>query len=790
MESNRRRCQEMRLSTAGLLALLSHLALTGAWDVNFQRSKCYIYGLDNLPDRMPVSVSNLVALVEKMEGAHSYANPDAIAEALLHRYRTDGITYTNPITSSFWDPNDFYEIQKTDLLRNLVTMDQTVPDFTFEPREECTLHFMTSHSVDLYPHAGLDYVWDNPRMRRRRDVGAQNRYGLPLNVLPANHPIENGVIWTPAGPVAAGTLLAGIMITDTSQGQTISQIYQSQSLEFMPDEMTQKRVMPLYAATLSGDIGQTAVVGYLAKVGSNNFYLGPRGMFANSTAAPKIYTLERNYNLNVPYMTRAEIFAGIDSLLIQKVLMESSNNQLSLSQAIRMYYSDHGLPGYPDYKACNRIEAFKSLNLQVIEEQALNYMYAYSAKIPTVRERIKEKKNDFSLIERHFKEALAGAWTEFINFVENYDYSEYERCPTYTSNQFVSENKVDLLVVYGYDGGETETQKERDYISHLGQLVNVGVDRSRIGVLDGKSAKWIFPVANLSNVADWGSNFSESTSYSYGSGSDMPAVMDALNSYYFSFYSHMWSDANNASANAQVVLWNAPNSVPDQDMFKQLMDDFMYKYPNVHFLFVGKSKGSFNDYMVDPTKDYFTNSGQDMFAFAKTIAKRIREIPTVFTYPACDPNNGNFTSVAESSHVYTGYISPNYTTFIKIAPTYFRFSEKVIVKVTEGDVAICGSRTSMNVDDNVDDRLCDPNNNLEWWFLCGRWIGNCDPIYLAVSGSSARSNIYCQDAECQYPNQIKFQIQHEGMTCGAWSAPPSLLLLAVAVLTMFLQPKL
>lgn len=49
---------------------------------------------------------------------------------------------------------------------------------------------------------------------------------------------------------------------------------------------------------------------------------------------------------------------------------------------------------------------------------------------------------------------------------------------------------------------------------------------------------------------------------------------------------------------------------------------------DVHFLFVGKSKGSFNDYMVDPTKDYFTNSGQDMYAFAKTIAKRIHESKT------------------------------------------------------------------------------------------------------------------------------------------------------------------
>lgn len=44
-------------------------------------------------------------------------------------------------------------------------------------------------------------------------------------------------------------------------------------------------------------------------------------------------------------------------------------------------------------------------------------MYAYSAKIPAVRERIKEKKDDFALIESHFKQALGDAWSEFSSFL-------------------------------------------------------------------------------------------------------------------------------------------------------------------------------------------------------------------------------------------------------------------------------------------------------------------------------------------------------------------------------------
>ncbi|MPC12737.1 hypothetical protein E2C01_005442 [Portunus trituberculatus] len=215
----------MRLSTAGLLALVSHLALTGAWDVNFQRTKCYNYGLNNLADRMPVSVSNLVSLVEKMEGAHSYANPDAIAEALLH--------------------SDVENLDKSKT-RDKGSSSRAVQGVCYG-----TAHGHMGHQSITTYGKGLDYVWENPRMRRKSkkgyyrrgivkpcalwgprglqahgfescphsgqrfpsgDVGSQNRYGLPINIKPATHPIENGVIWTPAGPVAAGTLLAGEQI--------------------------------------------------------------------------------------------------------------------------------------------------------------------------------------------------------------------------------------------------------------------------------------------------------------------------------------------------------------------------------------------------------------------------------------------------------------------------------------------------------------------------------------------------------------------------------------------------
>lgn len=60
-------------------------------------------------------------------------------------------------------------------------------------------------------------------------------------------------------------------------------------------------------------MGQSALIGYIANIATTDVYVGPRGLFANNTAAPKLFTLERNYDINIPYLTRAEIFAGIDS---------------------------------------------------------------------------------------------------------------------------------------------------------------------------------------------------------------------------------------------------------------------------------------------------------------------------------------------------------------------------------------------------------------------------------------------------------------------------------------------
>ncbi|XP_071546355.1 uncharacterized protein [Panulirus ornatus] len=782
------------LQRVGLLLVL--LAGTGAWDHSFQSWRCYEQDLENLEDRLPLSIGNLVALIEKWEkedlGSY-YFVPDRIAAALVKRYRLDGIVYKTVTTQLPWPRSETPEVDKQDIMKELLVTEETVPDNIYDPREECSLHFMLSHSTDIYPHPGLDKVWYDARVRRstagrsdsrrrRSDpYSTQNadvRYILPEGQKPAKHPIENGVIWTPYGPIAAGTLLAGITATPMTDETTIRELYGEKS-DYMPDEMRNKRLHPQHVSTLAGDIGQSAMVGAVVPTASNRIYLGPTGLFVNATAAPKLFTLKDGSDGITSYFSRAELFAGIDAMLIQKVLRESSSN-MKLSQVLRMYYSDHGLPNHPEYRACNRMAAFKDLDANKIKEQALNFMYAYTDKFSDIQRVIIENPESFPEMETKFQDALNRVWSSFKTFVDTYKYEDYHPCSVSTKNEAKCENNVDLLIVFGHEGGVTEIDKEREYITHLSQLLGVGRDRSRLGIMDGKNGKWMFPMTNFTNVADWGSNFTMNPPGNvYGSGKDMKKVLKELKVYYTAFFTELHNETDNAKAHAQVVLWNVPSNMPDDKEYLKEIEDFKKNFPDVYFLLVGRNKNNFNELLVDPDTDFFLSNIIDVESFAATLAKRICKVPSVFAYPACADEDYN-----EGYHKYVGYVSPNFTTYIRISPKYFHFSPKVILKVDSVNIQVCARR--MSTGEDIDCR--DGDGDFEWEHLCGRWLDQCDAIYLEVTGKSNIGSICGQDDECQYPNQIKFDITHDGMTCGAWAAAASSkLLLLLLAFTLFIH---
>ncbi|XP_042885677.1 uncharacterized protein LOC122261912 [Penaeus japonicus] len=776
----------MKLLTAVLV--VGSIGVCTAWDDHFKSSECYKYGLQNLDERMPQNLGNLIALIEKWEEEHQYGNAEDIAEGIIKRYKIDGIVYL-PGGQIQWGLNEQEEADKFDVVKKVLVPTEDVPQDMYFPREECSLHFLTTHSTDIYPHAGVDDVWETRRRRRRSESLPQNsnaRYSLPQDVGQPSTRSRTASCTRDYGPVrSVRCSQVRIMASDKTSEVSIEQIY-GNDVDYMHPEMLSARLHPQHVSTLAGDIGQSALVSATTTTTSSTRYLGPKGMFGNTTAAPKLFTLETNNDGIVSYLTRAEVFAGIDALLIQKVLQSSTSNTLKLSQALRMYYSERGLPDHADFRACNRMEAFKQIDKTKIEQQALNFMYAYAHHFNEIRRLITE--NDFPTVRDRMQEQLNRAMSVFNNFVGSYNNEDYDNCPIYSSSTVKTENQVDLLMVYSHEGGRTEMEKQREYITHLANMLGVGKTRSRLGIMDGKKADWIVPMTNFSNIADWCSNFTEDESQSYGSGSDMELVLDRLSVYYSGFYRELRSDGNNAESHTQIVLWNVPSSPTfDINDFIMQMKNFRLNYPDVYILMAGKSKGSYNDILLDISKDFFSNNVLEQEDFAEDLLKRILEIPSVFVYPACDSNNANFTNYREQNHLYTGYVSPNYTTYIHIAPHNFRFSGYLKLMISSSDVKVCSSRESMAVVSNAEDYKClEDNGEFEYYDLCGRYLEDCKPIFLSVTGKPTLGS-RCTDERCEYPDQVKFEIRHEGMICGAWCATSSLVLLCASLLAHLLR---
>ena len=172
-------------------------------------------------------------------------------------------------------------------------------------------------------------------------------------------PWEMGVVWSPTGPVAAGTMMAGL------------------AAGLFPDSVTWSGgvVENGWAASLAGDLAQTALMKR-----KNEPYVGPDGFF-NSTICPMEFYLqfERGFDSTTfSHLTVAEINGGLDGLL----LSENSNawerkSEFTLSQVIDLYYSTQGIHvqgSSPILSACDRYANYhKMISDNKLRDQAFAF---------------------------------------------------------------------------------------------------------------------------------------------------------------------------------------------------------------------------------------------------------------------------------------------------------------------------------------------------------------------------------------------------------------------------------
>lgn len=187
---------------------------------------------------------------------------------------------------------------------------------------------------------------------KNHDVGLIE--GTNINLL-SQCPVENGVIRTPWGAVAAGTLIAGIAAGLEPQTVTTRELLALSRAQGDGHSSRQTQVFNVdnrWAATLSGDLAEVAL---LQGPVTQQIQVGASGGW-NSTTIPRWYFLSQRERLE---LTDAEIRGGLDGLILATRVQEfrSAAPTMRLSQLLDMYYSQRGVFSSP-VRSCNRRQLF------------------------------------------------------------------------------------------------------------------------------------------------------------------------------------------------------------------------------------------------------------------------------------------------------------------------------------------------------------------------------------------------------------------------------------------------
>ncbi|CAL4118457.1 unnamed protein product [Meganyctiphanes norvegica] len=538
-------------------------------------------------DLPSLTVHTLISLMERWEEANPQEPMPAVASALYNKY---SIIHD--------DMGDLEQFKET-LVKDILGESPTVPEDMFSTAEECALESMLSHNT--------------------HDVDG--------------HPEENGVIYTLAGPVAGGTLLAGLEVMHRFEGIPLPEL-PSLAEAAMPPEMQAHLIYPLYASTLAGDLAEMAVQ-FMAQPDSEPS-VGPLGHFYTSSHCPRTYAfMEDDFHYQGLTFTRAEIFGGIDALLISSGLSEQwVGSDLRLSQVLAMYYGHQGLPEKSEYRSCNRMNLFDTLDINEIKAQAKTFMFGVIRNYEDRVQWIEENIDNFADIEGEFDAALDTAWETFNSFAgPAYAYEDYEPCSEGEGGQCPSE--VDLVVVTEHPRGGSPAIE--NYLPHLVEYMSHGTGGSTLSIIDDRTARWVTELKHIQNIHRWSCNFH--TKAPRGFKRNVRAVWNNLEQHYRSFYEH-YKD-NQHEPPMQVLLFNYPSKWQAQD-FMDRMAAFQEKFPVVKIFIVGGETNNFvkiHDELPDISFDYSDTHHWD--SFAENINRKICpdprplfDMPTFTTTPA------------------------------------------------------------------------------------------------------------------------------------------------------------
>ncbi|XP_037949543.1 uncharacterized protein LOC119680678 [Teleopsis dalmanni] len=784
----------------------------------------------NRDNRLPSNIGTLISLIEKVENSYNY-NQDIrqLAISLIHRFRQDGIQRAPNIVASPgvipYSPTGFQFSKFRILLQRLIPGNAyNFPNNSLSVEERCSLHFMLSSSFDTRQRGDENQVcgklsqYRAQRLPRAAPAQEQNNFigdvelletfgaknkrrvvpqgklreNVNINAKSFDYdwgyadpnfgyssgdnavsqcPVENGVIWTPWGTVAAGTLIAGIaagLEQQSVQLRTLLALARRQGGPNLP-QTTTVAIDNRWAATLAGDLAEVALL-QVPSSSSETASVGANGAW-NNTVMPKWYFLSQRQNME---MTDAEIRGGLDGLIIAMNIVNwrTQAPSLKLSQLLRMYYSMDGVLS-SGIMACNRKDNFPTF-------APLNTMIAQTSAFAQVLDREMQLRVTLSATAiANFSNLAANALESYIpQYLNDVSCSVSNALPQDISSSITAMTNIYVFLDTSWQYGNIV-----DYLVYILERLNINPYASSVTLLAAADCSVIVNTTN--NIADVYENWNVTTHSMFNPGFNLPNILQTLQNL---TQAYMNAEQTNSSVGGRsMVALMMPNQATvnsgDSSYSTTQLLYMSEQIPDLHYIYYsGGTSNRFSSFVNDPNQDLFSLTiGSQPSVSSGPVVNRIKKVPRRIINPNCGSNW--YSNSGTNNYKMTQYARPGVINFYRMVPNYYYGAASGryvnIQPQSSMQFTVCSSRSTVlpmqNSTNSGSNQNCvqisgssspysyDLSNACDGYYT----IHQCPSLYLSVQAMNVTNSytVSCTDAACQTPDQLQYSITVANLGC-------------------------
>lgn len=631
--------------------------------------------------------------------------------------------------------------------------------------------------------------------------------GIGGNDQSSQCPLEGGVVWTPWGTVSAGSLIAGIAAGLQPQTVQVANLLKILAKDHKVSRQVNARlsVSSVYAATLAGDLAEVALLQGPSAQTTGQETVGASGGW-NSTVLPRYFFLSQNQRLQ---MTDAEIRGSLDGLIIASNVANWRNqyNSLKLSQLLEMYYSQLGVLN-SGIRSCDRKNFFTQVApLQTLISQTVAFTTLLN--------------DQMQLPVTIYDPAITTFATNAANALATY-IPQYMNDLTCEATSLVPNQQVvwnTAADVYIFIDTTWMFYDINPVIAYFLQNININPFASRVTIMNAMDGSII--VNTTSYISDVYQYWNLTTHQMQPMGTNMPNILMKLSNITYNLaYEALYNGSVvSRSLVSLVVTPNGGVNQADSYFTSQRLQMLRETSPDLRLMFITSgSASSFSNYVQSSSKDLFTvNQGGNVVAQTIPLILRVRDMSRRIINYRCGPNwqPQNY----GSAQMYQ-YVQPGSINFYRLLPNYYwggNSNRRITIQGSgSASLTVCSSRYIEHPTGNT--TQWSQSNNNQWGQnnnnqynqnqnslnctqigsdtytvylsdLCSGYsrIMDCPPYYFSVQASvqnSGQSSTSCTDYGCQYPNQVKYSIFVDNLSCGN-SATSIVLSFALILATLF-----